>query len=418
MVGSVTGNDNTVGGGGVYPIADLKNLDGFRAGFDNPIAMADGYGFDGAKAYKDSKLCLMMMSNILHSKYNKLTGIAFSSIYPGCIAESPLFREKRKWFRKYFPVFMKYITGGFVSEQEAGQRLFQVAHDPRCSKSGGKHFHSNHIIQMLHLCFYLVFLNMSFAHTPAVYWSWNGGPRENRGLEALEKGGQISGGGGAGGGWDSIFENDQSAKVNNIELGIDLFRFSTEITGAEWPDVTAIRSPCPTLNVIGAISKAMIEKEELKRMVERPGLTEDGKPIKLTKRKRVKRVAQKVVGGVFSRTVGRVGRFASRRLLGKVPETALEGSYQEEKPEEENKLLNADKNEVPNVSGYVEEEVLPKEVVKEIDEKDKEILQKEISETIFSEYQKESDNSADVVMKSDAQLFNEIMEDKSLINSK
>ena len=28
LVGSVTGNDNTVGGGGVYPIADLKELDG------------------------------------------------------------------------------------------------------------------------------------------------------------------------------------------------------------------------------------------------------------------------------------------------------------------------------------------------------------------------------------------------------
>ena len=27
MVGSVTGNDNTVGGGGVYPIADLKDPD-------------------------------------------------------------------------------------------------------------------------------------------------------------------------------------------------------------------------------------------------------------------------------------------------------------------------------------------------------------------------------------------------------
>lgn len=111
MVGSVTGNDNTVGGGGVYPIADLKQLDGFKAGFSNPVAMADGYGFIGAKAYKDSKLCLMMMSNFLHSKFNKSHGITFSSIYPGCIAETPLFREKRAWFRKYFPVFMKYITG-------------------------------------------------------------------------------------------------------------------------------------------------------------------------------------------------------------------------------------------------------------------------------------------------------------------
>jgi protochlorophyllide reductase len=111
MVGSVTGNDNTVGGGGVYPIADLHELEGLKQGFQNPIAMADGYGFIGAKAYKDSKLCLMMTANLLHNKYNKLTGITFSSMYPGCIAESPLFREKRPWFRKYFPVFMKFITG-------------------------------------------------------------------------------------------------------------------------------------------------------------------------------------------------------------------------------------------------------------------------------------------------------------------
>ena len=31
--------------------------------------MFDGYGFIGAKAYKDSKLCLMMLSNMLHAKY-------------------------------------------------------------------------------------------------------------------------------------------------------------------------------------------------------------------------------------------------------------------------------------------------------------------------------------------------------------
>ena len=97
LVGSVTGNDNTVGGGGVYPIADLKSLDGLRQGARRPGAMFDGYEFDGAKAYKDSKLCLMMMSHLLHVKYHKQTGIAFSSIYPGCIAESPLFREKRAW---------------------------------------------------------------------------------------------------------------------------------------------------------------------------------------------------------------------------------------------------------------------------------------------------------------------------------
>jgi hypothetical protein len=98
---------------------------------------------------------------------------------------------------------MKYITGGFVGETEAGTRLMQVAHDPRCTKSG-------------------------------VYWSWNGGPREGRGDEALEKDGQILGGGGAGGGWDSIYENDQSDKVLNVETAQDLWTYSTIVTGAEW----------------------------------------------------------------------------------------------------------------------------------------------------------------------------------------
>lgn len=32
MIGSVTGNDNTVGGGGVYPIADLGDLEGLKNG--------------------------------------------------------------------------------------------------------------------------------------------------------------------------------------------------------------------------------------------------------------------------------------------------------------------------------------------------------------------------------------------------
>merc|ERR1712166_184841 len=247
MVGSVTGNDNTVGGGGVYPIADLHELDGFEKGFVNPIEMADGYGFIGAKAYKDSKLSLMIMANYLHYKYHKLTGITFTSMYPGCIAESPLFREKRPWFRTYFPIFMKFITGGFVGEHEAGQRLFQVAHDPRCAKSG-------------------------------VYWSWNGGPREGRGAEALEKQGQISGGGGAGGGWDSIYENDQSSKVLNLDTATMLFDTSTQITDADWPTLQQITSPCPTLRVVGAITKGQVKREELKRMREMgtPGIDVNG----------------------------------------------------------------------------------------------------------------------------------------------
>mmetsp|Transcript_11663 Transcript_11663/g.32477 ORF Transcript_11663/g.32477 Transcript_11663/m.32477 type:complete len:708 (+) Transcript_11663:129-2252(+) len=234
MLGSVTGNDNTVGGGGVYPIADLKELTGLELGCKKPIAMMDGYNFNGAKAYKDTKLACMMTCNMLHERFHRSTGIAFSSVYPGCIAETPLFREKRPWFRQLFPIFMKYVTGGFVGEEEAGQRLFQVLHDPRCRKSG-------------------------------VYWGWNGGPREGR-EDSLEKGGQISGAGGAGGGWDSIFENDQSDKVLNKDLMMKLWEYTTEITGAEWPKAYQPKSPCPTLKLIEAVTSVLGVLEERARM--------------------------------------------------------------------------------------------------------------------------------------------------------
>jgi NAD(P)-dependent dehydrogenase (short-subunit alcohol dehydrogenase family) len=56
IVGSITGNTNTVGGGLVYPQADLGDLSGFEKGATRPIAMADAKPFFGAKAYKDSKV--------------------------------------------------------------------------------------------------------------------------------------------------------------------------------------------------------------------------------------------------------------------------------------------------------------------------------------------------------------------------
>ena len=62
IVGSITGNTNTVGGGLVYPQADLGKLQGFEKGLKKPISMADGKPFFGAKAYKDSKVRLVSHS--------------------------------------------------------------------------------------------------------------------------------------------------------------------------------------------------------------------------------------------------------------------------------------------------------------------------------------------------------------------
>lgn len=187
---------------------------------------------------------------------------------------------------------MKYITGGFVGEEEAGMRLFQVAHDPRCSKSG-------------------------------VYWSWNGGPREGRGAEALERDGQISGGGGAGGGWDSIYENDQSDKVLNRDTASDLFKFSSIVTGAEWPTAFQAKSPCPTLKVVGAITKLVYAKEEAKRMKPAPGNVGGLS-------KRVIGSTAKVADAVVGNTVGRVAGLVGSKILGELPEQAVSGSFQAE----------------------------------------------------------------------------------------
>ena len=78
LVGGASAEDGVA----VYPRAELGNLDGFKAGFERPISMPDGFNYQGAKAYKDSKLCLSMLSTMLHDRYYKQMGVAFSTVYP------------------------------------------------------------------------------------------------------------------------------------------------------------------------------------------------------------------------------------------------------------------------------------------------------------------------------------------------
>lgn len=136
----------------------------------------------------------MMTVSELHRRYHEDTGIVFSSMYPGCIAETALFREKRQWFRKLFPVFMKYVTGGYVSEKEAGERLAQVIADPYCTKSG-------------------------------VYWSWNGGAQT---VGFWSPDGKPKGAGGSGG---DIFENTQSDAVRDLPTARKMWKYSKQAVG-------------------------------------------------------------------------------------------------------------------------------------------------------------------------------------------
>jgi len=155
-LGTVTANSEEFGGKVPIPApADLGEFQGMKDGFKAPVAMIDGKPFKAGKAYKDSKLCTMMMSRELHTRFHDETGIVFSTLYPGCVADTPLFRNAPPLFQKVFPWFQKNITKGYVSQSLSGERVAQVVADPSFSQSG-------------------------------VHWSW--GNRQREGREAFSQG--------------------------------------------------------------------------------------------------------------------------------------------------------------------------------------------------------------------------------------
>ncbi|MEH2113416.1 protochlorophyllide reductase [Nostoc sp.] len=135
ILGTVTHNPDELGGK-IPPRPDLGDLQGFAEGFKEPIAMIDGKKFEPVKAYKDSKVCNVLTMRELHDRYHESTGIVFNSLYPGCVAETPLFRNHYPLFQKIFPLFQKYITGGYVSQELAGERVAAVVADPEYNQSG------------------------------------------------------------------------------------------------------------------------------------------------------------------------------------------------------------------------------------------------------------------------------------------
>ena len=178
-LGTVTANSEEFGGKVPIPApADLGDLEGLEAGFLAPVAMINKKAFKPGKAYKDSKLCTMIMSRELHSRFHAETGIIFATLYPGCVAETPLFRHAPALFRKIFPWFQKNITKGYVSQPLAGERVADVVADPRFSRSG-------------------------------VHWSW--GNRQQAGRQA--------------------FAQPLSAKANDAARGARLWDLTARLTG-------------------------------------------------------------------------------------------------------------------------------------------------------------------------------------------
>ena len=90
----------------------------------------------------------MITSQELHRRF-KDSSIVFNALYPGCVAKTKLFRNTPKLFQWLFPLFQRFVTGGFVSETLAGKRVAQVVSFPEFGTSG-------------------------------VHWSWGNRQRKNR----------------------------------------------------------------------------------------------------------------------------------------------------------------------------------------------------------------------------------------------
>ena len=154
FLGTVTANYLELGGRIPIPApADLGDLSGFKNGFLSPISMANGKKFRPGKAYKDSKLCNMIIAQEFSKRYPK-EKIIVNSLYPGCVADTNLFRNTPWFFRLLFPLFQKFITRGYVSQRTAGERVAQVATYKEYAK-------------------------------PSVHWSW--GNRQKTGRKAFSQ---------------------------------------------------------------------------------------------------------------------------------------------------------------------------------------------------------------------------------------
>jgi protochlorophyllide reductase len=183
-LGTVTANSEEFGGKVPIPApADLGQLKGLESGFLDPIAMIDGNKFKPGKAYKDSKLCNMIISKELHRRYHDRTGIVFNTVYPGCVADTALFRDTPKAFQVIFPWFQKNITKGYVSQALAGERVAQAVADDGFATSG-------------------------------VHWSWGNRQREGR----------------------QAFAQPLSTKASSLQLGQSLWNLSASMVNLPTED--------------------------------------------------------------------------------------------------------------------------------------------------------------------------------------
>lgn len=128
----------------------------------------------------------MLTMRELNDRFGK-DGIVFSSLYPGCIAETPLFRNHNSFFKWSFPILQKNLTKGYVSQETAGLRLASLVKDPTFTE-------------------------------PGAYWSWKvGGDDLYDNFNASES--------------DSAYVNEPSEEVTDKKKAEKMWELSAKLVG-------------------------------------------------------------------------------------------------------------------------------------------------------------------------------------------
>ena len=124
-------------GGNVGSKASL----GLRRGFLNPISMIDGGKFDADKAYKDSKLCNVMMCLELARRLQQSgSNATCNCLNPGLIPTSGLFRNFNPLVLLIFNFFATTVLQVAVSIDVGGARLAYLIDSPDCKNITGAYY--------------------------------------------------------------------------------------------------------------------------------------------------------------------------------------------------------------------------------------------------------------------------------------
>lgn len=122
----------------------LGTLQGLEAGFQGEHSMVSGRPYNSEQAYKDSKLCNVMIALELARRLKaENVPVTCNCFAPGLIPTTGLFREYNAYALYVFDFFMRHVLQLAVTEEEGGRRLAHMIGSPELEGVTGAYFARN-----------------------------------------------------------------------------------------------------------------------------------------------------------------------------------------------------------------------------------------------------------------------------------